>query len=211
MIPFNDLLLFILMAFGLVITPGPNMLYLISRSIVQGRKAGIISLVGIITGFFFHIIMVSFGLTAVLFAVPMAYTILKSLGVLYLLYMAYQAVKPNSTSIFEAQKDLPIDKPAKLFSMGFLTSMLNPKVAVFYVSFFPQFIKIEHGSVLIQSLQLGFTQVCVSFSVNILIVLTAAKTAEWFNKNPFWVKIQKWFMASVLTGLAFKMALDKGK
>jgi threonine/homoserine/homoserine lactone efflux protein len=211
MIPFNELLLFMLMAFGLVITPGPNMLYLISRSIVQGRKAGIISLTGIITGFFFHIVMVSFGLTAVLFAVPMAYTILKSLGVLYLLYMAYQSVKPNSVSIFEAQKDLPIDKPSKLFSMGFLTSMLNPKVAVFYVSFFPQFIKIEHGSVLTQSLELGFTQVCVSFSVNLLIVLTAAKTAEWFNKNPFWVRIQKWFMASVLTGLAFKMALDKGK
>ncbi|MBC7902172.1 MAG: LysE family translocator, partial [Gemmatimonadaceae bacterium] len=175
MIPFNELLLFALAAFVLVISPGPNMIYLISRSITQGKSAGLISLAGVICGFLFHILLVSFGLTALLFAVPLAYTVLKTLGVLYLLYLAYQAVKPNSRGIFETDKNLSKDPPRKLFLIGFLTNVLNPKVAVFYLSFFPQFIKLEYGSVLAQSMQLGITQVCISFTVNLLIVLSAAR------------------------------------
>ena len=211
MIPFNDILLFAIAALVLVISPGPNMIYLISRSITQGKKAGLISLIGVICGFVFHIIMVSFGLTAVLFAVPFAYSLLKALGVFYLLYLAYQAIKPNSKNIYETNKDLPHDKPKKLFIIGFLTNVLNPKVAVFYLSFFPQFIKPEYGSIMIQSLQLGATQIFVSFSINFIIVLTASKAALFFDKNPSWVKAQKWFMASVLSGLAIKMAISKAK
>lgn len=211
MIPLNELLMFALAALVLVISPGPNMIYLISRSITQGRTAGLISLSGVICGFLFHIIMVSFGLTAILFAVPFAYTVLKTLGVLYLLYLAWQAVKPGSKGIFEAKKDLPVDGPAKLFRMGFLTNVLNPKVAVFYLSFFPQFIRPSYGSVLTQSLMLGITQMLISFSVNFIIVLSAARVAVWFARKPQWVRIQKWFMASVLTALAARMALDKGK
>lgn len=211
MIPLTDLLFFALAALVLVISPGPNMIYLISRSITQGRRAGITSLAGVICGFLFHIIMVSFGLTALLFAVPLAYDILKTLGVVYLLYLAYQAIKPNSKSIFETRNDLPEDKRSKLFIIGFLTNVLNPKVAVFYLSFFPQFIKPEYGSIMTQSLQLGFTQVTVSFIINLIIVFTAAKVAVFFAKNPTWVKAQRWFMASILTALAMKMALAKVK
>jgi len=211
MIPLNDLLLFTLAALILVISPGPNMIYLISRSITQGRGAGIISLAGVICGFLFHIILVSFGLTAVLFAIPFAFNILKTLGVAYLLYLAYQAIKPNGQNIFEIKNDLPVDKSGKLFIIGFLTNVLNPKVAVFYLSFFPQFIKPAYGSIMTQSLQLGITQVIVSFTINFTIVLTAAKVASFFAKNPIWVKVQKWLMASVLTALALKMALTKTK
>lgn len=208
MIPINDLILFAIAAFGLVITPGPNMIYLISRSITQGKKAGLISLIGVICGFFFHIILVSFGLTALLLAVPLAYSVLKAIGIFYLLYLAWQAL--TSESIFTA-KDLPKDNNWKLFRMGFFTNVLNPKIAVFYVSFFPQFVKPELGNVFSQNLTLGLTQVCISFSVNFLIVLSAAKMAVFFAQNPKWVKLQKWFMASILSGLALKLALDKGK
>jgi threonine/homoserine/homoserine lactone efflux protein len=211
MISYQELFIFIFAALMLVITPGPNMIYLISRSITQGRKAGLISLAGIIAGFTFHVTMVSVGLTAVLFTVPYAYTVLKTLGVCYLLFLAFQAINPNNQGIFEARTDLKEDKPAQLFSMGFLTSVLNPKIAVFYLSFFPQFLKPEYGNIFYQSLQLGLTQMCVSFSINFLIVLSAARMSIWFSQNPFWVKIQKWFMASVLSGLAIRMALDKSK
>jgi threonine/homoserine/homoserine lactone efflux protein len=211
MIPSHELFIFIFAALMLVITPGPNMIYLISRSITQGKKAGLTSLAGIITGFTFHVTMVSVGLTAVLFTVPYAYTVLKTLGVCYLVILAFQAVNPNNQGIFEARTDLKEDKSTKLFSMGFLTSVLNPKIAVFYLSFFPQFLKPEYGNIFYQSLQLGLTQMCVSFSVNFLIVLSAARMSIWFSQNPLWVKIQKWFMASVLSGLALRMALDKSK
>ncbi|MBF2707872.1 LysE family translocator [Flavobacterium soyangense] len=209
MIPINELLLFSLAALVLAISPGPNMIYLVSRSITQGKKAGVISLLGVICGFLFHIIMVSFGLTAVLFAVPMAYTILKTIGVIYLLYLAFQAIKPNSNGIFETQGNLSIDKPNKLFRTGLLTNVLNPKTAVFYLSFFPQFIKPEYGSIFTQSIQLGFTQIVVSFSVNLMVVLTASKISVFFSNNPVWVKVQKRFMAGVLTTLAVKMAFTK--
>lgn len=211
MIPIQDLLVFALAALVLVLSPGPNMIYLISRSITQGKKAGLISLAGVVTGFLFHILMVSFGLTAILFTVPFLYTALKTMGVLYLLYLAWQAIRPGSKGVFETSRDLPIDSPTKLFRMGLLTSMLNPKIAVFYLSLFPQFIKPEHGSVLAQSMILGFTQMTISFTINFIIVLFAAKAAAWFARNPLWVRIQKWFMASVLTALALRMAFEKEK
>ncbi|MCT3833885.1 LysE family translocator [Elizabethkingia anophelis] len=211
MIPIHDLIFFIIAAFILVISPGPNMIYLISRTITQGRKAGLTSLAGVICGFLFHIVMVSFGLTAVLFSVPYAYIVLKTLGTVYLLYLAYQAIKPNSKNIFEVDQNISIDRPRKLFTVGFLTNVLNPKVAVFYLSFFPQFIKPQYGSIFTQSLELGVIQVFVSFSINFIIVLTAAQAARFFAKNPTWIKAQKWFMASILGFLAIKMALSKAK
>lgn len=210
MIPLSDLLVFIIAAFGLVITPGPNMIYLISRSISQGKQAGMISLAGVIVGFLFHVIMVSFGLTAILMAVPFAYSLLKWLGVCYLLYLAWNAIKPGSKSFFETTT-LEDDSNFKLFQMGFLTNVLNPKIAVFYMSFFPQFIKPEYGNVLLQNFQLGFTQMTVSFTVNFMIVMFASKIAFWFGSRPTWIKIQKWFMAGILSSLALKLAFDKAK
>lgn len=210
MIPINDLLLFGLASLIMVLSPGPNMVYLISRSLSQGKKAGVISLFGVMCGFLFHILMVSFGLTAIFFAVPYAFVVVKFLGVGYLLYLAYTTVK-SKNKIFDTEQHLKSDKPLKLFNIGLLTNVLNPKMAIFYLSFFPQFIKPEYGSILSQSFQLGIIQIMISFTINLLIVLSAAKMAKWFSKKPIWLKVQKWFMASVLAGLAFKMALTKAK
>ncbi len=210
MIPLNDLLLFGLAALIMVLSPGPNMIYLISRSLSQGKNAGIISLFGVMSGFLFHILMVSFGLTAIFFAIPYAFVVVKFFGVGYLLYLAYNSIK-SENRIFDADKNLKSDKPLKLFNIGLMTNVLNPKMAVFYLSFFPQFIKPENGSILSQSFQLGIVQIIISFSVNLLIVISAAKMASWFSKKPIWLRVQKWFMASVLTGLAVKMALTKAK
>lgn len=211
MIPFNQLLLFALAALIMVLTPGPNMIYLISRSLSQGRNAGIISLFGVICGFLFHILMVSLGLTAIFFAIPYAFVVVKFMGVGYLLYLAYNAIKTSKGNIFVTDKTLSKDRPLKLFNIGLLTNVLNPKMAVFYLSFFPQFIKPEYGSILAQSFQLGTIQILISATVNFIIVITAAKMASWFSKKPLWVRVQKWFMASVLTGLAVKMAFTKAR
>lgn len=210
MIPLENLILFAVAALIMVCSPGPNMIYLISRSLSQGKKAGIISLFGVMCGFLFHILMVSFGLTAVFFAVPYAFVIVKFMGVAYLLYLAYKSVTSKS-KLFNTNDHLKKDNRWKLFNIGFLTNVLNPKMAIFYLSFFPQFMKPEYGSIFGQGIQLGLIQMIISFSINFLIVISAAKMANWFAKKPVWMKIQKWFMASILTGLAIKMAFTKAK
>jgi threonine/homoserine/homoserine lactone efflux protein len=207
-IPTQDLLIFVVASLLLVLTPGPNMIYLISRSICQGRKAGVISLLGVVAGFFVHLFAAAAGLTAVFLAVPMAYEALKWAGALYLLWLAWQAVKPGARSPFEAQQ-LPPDSSRKLVLMGFLTSALNPKIAVFYLSVLPQFISPEHGSVFTQSLMLGFTQISVSFMVNLLISLFAATIAGWFINNPSWLAVQRYFMGFVLAALAVRLMLEQ--
>lgn len=208
MVPLNELLLFAGAALLMVLTPGPNMIYLISRSICQGKKAGVISLFGVIGGFLIHMFSAAAGLTALFMAVPLAYEALKWAGAAYLLYLAWQAVKPGARSPFEA-RNLPIDPPRKLFLMGFLTNVLNPKIAVFYLSIFPQFVSPDHGSVFTQSIQLGVTQISVSFTVNLVIALSAAKLAAWFARNPNWLSAQRYIMGSVLAGLAIRLASEQ--
>lgn len=208
MIPAQDLLLFAAACLLMVLTPGPNMIYLISRSICQGPKAGVVSLLGVVAGFLVHLFAAAVGLTAVFLAVPIAYEILKWAGALYLLWLAWQAVKPGAHSPFQAQQ-LPADSSARLILMGFLTSALNPKIAVFYLSVFPQFINPEHGSVFSQSLVLGMTQIGVSFTVNLLIALFAGGLALWFVRNPMWLAVQRYVMGFVLAGLAVRLMLEQ--
>ena len=210
MISAHDLLIFAAACLLMVLTPGPNMIYLISRSICQGRKAGVTSLVGVVSGFFVHMFAAAAGLTAVFLAVPMAYEALKWAGALYLLWMAWQALKPGARSLFEAQELAPDSSP-KLVLMGFMTSVLNPKVAVFYLSVFPQFISPEHGSMFTQSILLGLTQISVSFTVNLLIALFASGIAVWFVRNPLWLAVQRYVMGFVLAGLAVRLMLEQRK
>lgn len=208
MVPMNDLLLFSGAALLMVLTPGPNMIYLISRSICQGGKAGVISLLGVIAGFLVHMFAAAIGLTMLFLAVPLAYEVLKWAGAAYLLYLAWQAVKPGARSPFEARQ-LPEDPPSRLFLMGFLTNVLNPKIAIFYLSIFPQFVSPEHGSVFLQSIVLGVTQITVSFTINLAIALSAASLAAWFVRNPRWLAAQRYFMGFVLAGLALRLAAEQ--
>jgi threonine/homoserine/homoserine lactone efflux protein len=202
-----QLLAFALVALGMALTPGPNMVYLISRSICQGRAAGLISLGGVALGFVFYMLCAAFGITALLIAIPFAYDALRFGGALYLLYLAWQAVKPGGRSPFQV-RDLPIDSPRKLFTMGFVTNLLNPKIAVLYLSLLPQFIDPAHGSVLGQSLAFGVVQIVLSITVNSTVALTAGSIAVFLARKPAWLLIQRWLMGTVLAGLAMKMATE---
>lgn len=208
MIPPGELILFAAAALIMVLTPGPNMIYLVSRSICQGRAAGVISLFGVIAGFVVHMLAAAIGLTALFLAIPLGYELLKWAGAAYLGWLAWQALKPGARSPFEPQP-LPPDPPRKLFLMGFLTNLLNPKVAMFYIALFPQFIDPERGSVFAQSLILGAIQMSVSFAVNLLIALSAAGIASWFARNPLWLAAQRYVMGGVLAGLALRLAFEE--
>jgi len=142
--------------------------------------------------------------------VPFAFDAIRLAGAAYLLWLAWQAVRPNGTAPFEARL-LPDDPPAKLFSMGFLTNVLNPKVAMFYLSFFPQFLHPERGSVLLQSLALGAVQIGVSGAVNAMLVLTAASITAFLSQSEGWLRTQRYVMGSVLAGLAVRIAMTDRK
>lgn len=204
----NDLLLFAGAALLMVLTPGPNMIYLVSRSICQGRRAGVVSLFGVIAGFLVHMLAAAVGLTAVFLAVPLAYEILKWVGAAYLLWLAWQALKPGARSLFEPRQ-LPPDSNVRLFVMGFLTNALNPKIAVFYLSVFPQFVSPASGSVFVQSVVLGCIQIAVSFSVNLLVTVFAAGMASFFARHALWLLLQRWLMGFVLAALAVRLVLEE--
>ena len=203
----SHLVAFAFVALGMALTPGPNMIYLISRSICQGRVAGLISLGGVALGFVVYMFCAAFGITALLLAVPFAYDTLRFGGALYLLYLAWQAVKPGGRSPFQV-RDLPVDSPRKLFTMGFITNLLNPKIAVLYLSLLPQFIDPQHGSVLGQSLMFGVIQIVLSISVNSTVAMTAGSIAVFLARKPTWLAVQRWMMGTVLAGLAVRMATE---
>jgi threonine/homoserine/homoserine lactone efflux protein len=200
------LLGFAFVSLGMVLTPGPNMIYLISRSITQGPAAGIVSLGGVALGFVFYMLCAAFGITALLFAVPYAYDAVRFAGAAYLLWLAWQAVKPNGRSPFQVRK-LQVDGPRKLFAMGFVTNLLNPKIAMLYLALLPQFID-PGASVLTQSLALGAIQIVISVGVNAMIALAAGSIARFLGTRPNWLLAQRWLMGSVLAGLAVKMAFE---
>ena len=201
-------LLFCAACVALVVTPGPNLLYLISRTLCQGRMAGLMSLTGTTTGFVVHILAASLGLSAVFLAVPVAYDVLRWAGAAYLVYLAWDSVRTRNGGLF-APRTLPPAAPAKLFRMGLLTSILNPKVALFYLALFPQFIDPARASVLVQSLVLGATQIVIAVIGDTMFVLAAAVIARWLATRPLWAAAQRWVLAGVFAAIASKLALGE--
>ncbi len=210
MLTWTELGWFALAALLMVLTPGPNMIYCVSRTLVQGRRAGLVSLAGVLLGFVVHLTAAVLGLTALLLAVPLAFDAIRLAGAAYLLWLAWQAVRPGGAAPFEARA-LPVDSTGTLFRMGFLTNLLNPKVAMFYLSFFPQFLHPERGSLLLQSLALGAVQIGVSGGMNALIILGAGTISAFLSQSAGWLRTQRYVMGSVLAALAVRIALEGRK
>src|SRR6185312_4443745 len=196
-------------AFGLVLTPGPNMIYLVSRSITQGRRAGLVSLLGVATGFLVYLTAVTAGIAAVFEVVPALYLAVKLAGAGYLLWLAYQAVKPGGTAVF-APRELAPDRPRKLYAMGLATCLLNPKIAVMYLSLLPQFVDPARGHVAEQSLAIGLAQIAVAVGGNAAIAMSAGSIAGFLARRPAWLRAQRYLMGTVLAGLAIRIAFERG-
>ena len=203
----QSLFTFALLTVGFVLTPGPNMVYLISRTLCQGVKAGFTSFAGLVVGSMFYLACAAFGITALLFAVPWAYDALRFGGALYLAYLAWQAVRPGGRSPFEL-RSLEPDSPRRLFLMGLFTNLLNPKQALFILALLPQFIDEQKGQILMQFLTLGVIQIFISFMGNGLIMLAAGVIARFLMERPQWLIAQRWLMGTVLAGMSVRMVMQ---
>lgn len=197
-----------LIALGGVLSPGPNMMYLISRSISQGRTAGMISLAGIGLGFLIYMIASAIGLAALFKSVPIMYDIVRILGAMYLGYLAWNMIKPKGKSVFVAQELKP-HSPLNLFSMGFITNLLNPKIALMYAALIPQFIDPSNGSTFSQFIQLGMVQITIAITGNGLIVLSASSIKNTVSKKPYIMLIQRWLSGTILGLFAISMLRQK--
>lgn len=197
-------------ALGMVLTPGPNMMYLVSRSVSQGRRAGLVSLGGVAAGFGVYLAAATAGITAVFAVVPGLYLAVKLAGAGYLLWLAWQAVRPGGTSVF-VPTELPADSTGRLFTMGLVTNLLNPKIAIMYMALIPQFVVPEHGRVWLQSLCLGSVQIAVALTVNGLIALGAGTIAAFLTGRPLWLRIQRYVMGTMLGGIAVLLATDRAR
>lgn len=204
----TNLALFALASALLAFTPGPNLLYLVSRTLCQGRSAGLISLAGTTSGFLFYAVSAALGLTAVFVAIPVLYDAVRWAGAVYLLWLAWDALRPHGSGGLFARRDLPPMRPAVLYRTGVLTSILNPKVALFYLALFPQFVDPARGSVLVQSLVLAAIQIVIGVVSDGIFVLAAARAARWLAERPAWVTAQRWVLGGVFAGIALKLAFD---
>ncbi|MBF6332572.1 LysE family translocator [Nocardia transvalensis] len=199
-----------LAALGLVVTPGPNMMYLVSRTVSQGRRAGFVSLAGVAVGFLVYLAAATAGITAVFAVVPGLYMTMKLAGAAYLLWLAWKTLRPGGVSAF-APTRLPTDSVRRLFAMGLVTNLLNPKIAIMYMALIPQFVDPAHGRVWLQSLGLGAVQIAVALAVNGLIVLGAGAFAAFLGGRPQWVRAQRWITGTLLGGVAIMLATDRAR
>jgi len=206
MIAFDTWLLFAAACVALAVTPGPNLVYLVARTVAQGRRAGLVSLAGTTTGFVGHVLAAAFGLSALLAAVPVAYDAIRYAGAAYLAWLAW--------TTWRDAKPLPgagatAAAPARtLFRAGVTTSLLNPKVALFQLALFPQFVDPSRGSVLAQSLVLGATQIVIVAGSDALCVLAAAALKRRFAGASRWAVWSKRLLAGVFGGLAVRLVLE---
>ncbi|MEU9554420.1 LysE family translocator [Streptomyces fumanus] len=129
-----------LVELGMALTPGPNMIHLASRAIAQGRRAGLVGLGGTAVGFVCYLVAAAAGLSALFVAVPVAFLVVELTGAVYLGFLAWGMLKPGGRSPFAPASDVPSVSDARLFSMGLLTNLLNPKIALLYAALLPQFL-----------------------------------------------------------------------
>jgi threonine/homoserine/homoserine lactone efflux protein len=206
-LPLDTWLLFCLACIALVATPGPNVLYLVSQTLAQGRAAGFVSLAGTSTGVAAHALAAALGLSALLATVPVAYDIVRWAGAIYLAWLAWTTWRSRDEKAISTE---PTRRHAgTLFRQGLLTSLLNPKVALFELALFPQFVSPQHGSVLAQSLVLAATQLALAIAGDSLFVLAAANVRRFFAARPGWGRWSKRALAGVFGGLALRLAWEQ--
>jgi threonine/homoserine/homoserine lactone efflux protein len=202
-------LLFMTAALALNLTPGPDMLYVIARSTGEGRAAGIASALGIAIGCLFHIAALALGLSVLLTRVPAAYDVIRFAGAAYLVYLGVRALTTRS-ELIDARVE-PARSPGAIVVQGAVTNILNPKVALFFLAFIPQFIRADGWSPAMQVVALGLLFNTSGTIVNVVVALAASRATGWLRKNR---RSARWLQRAtglVFVGLGLRLALTRAR
>jgi len=200
---------FIIAVIILSVTPGADTMYILSRSISQGKKAGVLSVLGIVTGTVFHILFATFGLSIVLAKSAVAFETVKYLGAAYLVFLGIKSMVTKQSQGVELDNKKQKASNTKIYLSGILTNILNPKVALFFLAFLPQFINPFYENPSISFLALGFTFMSIGTTWCFIVVLFSAKLSESIRKNK---KVKMWLdkiTGGVFIALGIKLALSK--
>jgi threonine/homoserine/homoserine lactone efflux protein len=202
------LALFSAAALALCATPGPDMLLIASRSVSQGKASGFASLAGIQVGTYCHALAAALGLSQLFLVVPVAYDIVRYAGAAYLLYLAWQAFRSSGAiqAPVAGTRRYPI---GVVFRQGLLTNLLNPKMALFVLALFPQFVDPDAGSVAVQIMLLATVLNLIGIVVNGAVILTASGLGRAFSARARWRRAPQLLLGTVFAGLAAKLAFDE--
>lgn len=203
-----NLPVFLLAALILLLTPGPAVLYIIARSMDQGRLAGFVSVISIEVGNSFHVLAATLGLSAILLSSALAFTIIKYLGAAYLIYLGIRRLLTR-----DHDREIAVLKQERLrriFSQGVLVATLNPKTALFFLAFLPQFVDPSAGSVTLQLLTLGGLFVMMAIVTDGIYALLASTAGGWLKRNRSFLRAERYFVGSVYIGLGVTAALAEG-
>jgi threonine/homoserine/homoserine lactone efflux protein len=201
----SDLLVFLVATLALNLTPGPDMLYVIARSVGQGRTAGIVSALGIGAGIFVHIFAVALGLATLLVSLPLGFEVIKYAGAAYLLYLGIRILVSKETEVMEGR--VKRDSLPRIFQQGVITNVLNPKVALFFLAFLPQFVDEARGPIGWQVVALGLLFNISGTLVNMGVALLAGSIGNRLKGRPVFARVQKWLTGGIFIGLAVRLAL----
>lgn len=199
-------LTFLFAAFMLNIAPGPDMLYVIGRSLGQGRKAGIVSALGIFVGCWVHILAAAFGIAALLRSSPVAFNMVRYAGAAYLVYLGTKMIVQRSNLAQQQPKPASL---TSIFRQGVITNVLNPKVALFFLAFLPQFVDAHRGSVVWQILLLGLIFNVGGTAVNLGVAYAGGTLGELLRRNARFARMQQWFTGLVFMGLGARLAWQR--
>ncbi len=205
---YSTLLIFSLAALALTASPGPDMLLLASRSATQGRVAGLATWAGIAVGTYCHALAAAFGLSQLFLAVPVAYDLVRYAGAAYLLYLAWKAFTSKAKIEDQVNVNRKDRSAATMFKQGLLTNLLNPKMAIFVLALFPQFVNPEAGSVAIQIMVLATVLNLIGFFVNGAVILAASRASALLSGNVKIKNISQYILGTVFAGLAARLAFD---
>lgn len=207
MLSLHTVLTFAGLAFLMALSPGPNLLYLASRSICQGAAAGFASLAGVCTAMLLYMFATAAGLSALLAALPIAYDVIRLAGAAYLLWLAVKTLRAGNAPC--ATASLLPESSGALYRRGFITCLLNPKIVLMYGSLLPQFIQPESGSVFSQTIELGLVQVVAAASAHSCVIFGAARVSSLFSRTPTFARAQKYLLSGMLAAVAARMAFDR--